>query len=125
MKLLSSNISRYIETKFAGDINKIIDLINDWWVENFNQNFGLIEVDSIRFGESIELNNRTTEEKWYNGCLINWGLKAILKLVFDLQPTKQIALYNADRILNTNLFNDTYNKIIDELKRLKENNYEI
>ncbi|AKA49755.1 hypothetical protein VO56_00460 [Mycoplasmopsis gallinacea] len=125
MKLLSSNISRHIETKFASDINKIIDLINDWWVENFNQNFGLIEVDSIRFGESIELNNRTTEEKWYNGCLINWGLKAILKLVFDLQPTKQIALYNADRILNTNLFNDTYNKIIDELKRLKENNYEI
>ncbi|QIW62427.1 hypothetical protein [Mycoplasmopsis gallinacea] len=125
MKLFSSNISRHIETKFASDINKIIDLINDWWVENFNQNFGLIEVDSIRFGESIELNTRTTEEKWYNGCLINWGLKAILKLVFDLQPTKQIALYNADRILNTNLFNDTYNKIIDELKRLKENNYEI
>lgn len=125
MKLLSSNISRHIETKFASDINKIIDLINDWWVENFNQNFGLIEVDSIRFGESIELNNRTTEEKWYKGCLINWGLKAILKLVFELQPTKQIALYNADRILNTNLFNDTYNKIIDELKKLKENNYEI
>ncbi|WP_029512847.1 hypothetical protein [Mycoplasmopsis iners] len=125
MKLLPSNISRHLETMFADDINQIIALINDWWLINYNQPFGLIEMDAIRFGNSIRLNKETTEEKWYNGCLINWGLKAILRLVFDLQTTKLIALDNADNILNTNLFSTTYKRILEELRRLKSNNYEI
>ncbi|ATO30686.1 hypothetical protein CO229_00935 [Mycoplasmopsis bovirhinis] len=50
--------------------------------------------------------------------LVNMGIKAIIKLIYNLETSELIKLQNANKILNTTLFSDLYFKMINEIEKL-------
>lgn len=59
-----------------------------------------------------------SEEVFREMLLVNMGIKAIIKLIYNLETSELIKLQNANKILNTTLFSDLYFKMIDEIEKL-------
>lgn len=59
-----------------------------------------------------------SEEVFREMLLVNMGIKAIIKLIYNLETRELIKLQNANKILNTTLFSDLYFKMINEIEKL-------
>lgn len=92
-------------------------LINIEWIK-INHPFGYIEWETFRFNQSVKLKKRMSEEVFREMLLVNMGIKAIIKLIYNLETSELIKLQNANKILNTTLFSDLYFKMINEIEKL-------
>lgn len=116
--MYKADITKHLEWEFRNEIAEAIKFVNKYWMDKINHPFGYIEWETFRFNQSVKLKKPMSEEVFREMLLVNMGIKAIIKLIYNLETSELIKLQNANKILNTTLFSDLYFKMIDEIEKL-------
>ncbi|WP_029905981.1 hypothetical protein [Mycoplasmopsis opalescens] len=116
--MYKADITKHLEWEFQNEIAKAIKLVNNYWLNKINHPFGYVEWETFRFNQSVKLSKPMSEEVFREMLLVNMGIKAIIRLIYEIKESELIKLQNANKILNTTLFTKTYSKMLDEIKKI-------